>query len=171
GGPGRGGAGGRSGWTRATCLGTCRPGARSWDATPRRTRGQADSRGPRSPPLAPGGRGEKGGCCPRRGVAYPTPFPPSPGGEAAMLDVPSLRRQFPALQGLRDGRPAVFLDGPGGTQVPQRVIDAMVRYLSTCNANHGGAFATSRESDRILRAAHEAVADLLNADSADEVVF
>src|SRR5262245_12783036 len=103
------------------------------------------------------------------GVSYP--FRPLPGGEAAMLDVPSLRRQFPALHCPRDGRPAVFLDGPGGTQVPQRVIDAMARYLATCNANHGGAFATSRESDRILRAAHAAVADLLNAPSAEEVVF
>ncbi len=88
-----------------------------------------------------------------------------------MFDASSLRRQFPALNCLRDGRPAVFLDGPGGTQVPQRVIDAVVAYLSTCNANHGGAFATSQESDRILDAAHAAVADLLNAPSPDEVVF
>lgn len=88
-----------------------------------------------------------------------------------MFDVQSLREQFPALYCLRDGRPAVFLDGPGGTQVPRRVIDAMVRYLTTCNANTHGAFATSRESDAVLRQAHEAVADLLNAPSADEVVF
>src|SRR6266540_7260439 len=88
-----------------------------------------------------------------------------------MLDVARLRRQFPALQRLQDGRAAVFLDGPGGTQVPQGVIDALVSYLTTCNANHGGAFATSRESDRILQTAHEAVADLLNAPSADEVIF
>jgi cysteine desulfurase family protein (TIGR01976 family) len=88
-----------------------------------------------------------------------------------MFDVASLRRQFPALNCPREGRWPVFLDGPGGTQVPHRVIDAMVRYLSSCNANHGGAFATSRESDQILRSAHEAVADLLNAPSADEVIF
>jgi cysteine desulfurase family protein (TIGR01976 family) len=88
-----------------------------------------------------------------------------------MFDVHSLRQQFPALQRLRDGRPAVFLDGPGGTQVPQRVIDAMVRYLTECNANSHGAFATSRESDAVLRQAHEAVADLLNAPSADEIIF
>jgi cysteine desulfurase family protein (TIGR01976 family) len=55
--------------------------------------------------------------------------------------------------------------------VPQRVIDAMIHYLTTCNANHGGAFATSRDSDAILAEAHAAVADLLNAPSADEVVF
>jgi cysteine desulfurase family protein (TIGR01976 family) len=88
-----------------------------------------------------------------------------------MLDVHALRRQFPALQRLRDGRRPIFLDGPGGTQVPQRVIDAMVDYLTRCNANHGGLFATSQDSDRILHAAHEAAADLLNAPSADEVIF
>ncbi len=87
-----------------------------------------------------------------------------------MFDVPSLRGQFPALQQTRCGLTPVFLDGPGGTQVPQRVIDAVVDYLSTCNANHGGAFTTSVESDAILRDAHEAVADLLNADPA-EVIF
>jgi cysteine desulfurase family protein (TIGR01976 family) len=88
-----------------------------------------------------------------------------------MLDVASIRRQFPALERVVNSRTPVFLDGPGGTQVPRRVIDAMVGYLSECNCNTGGAFTTSRESDRILRGAHEAVADLLNAPSADEVVF
>jgi cysteine desulfurase family protein (TIGR01976 family) len=90
--------------------------------------------------------------------------------ESAMFDVPSLRRQFPALQQQRCGLTPVFLDGPGGTQVPQRVIDAVAHYLSNCNANHGGVFTTSIESDAILRGAHEAVADLLNADP-DEIVF
>ncbi len=88
-----------------------------------------------------------------------------------MLDVPSLRQQFPALHHRRHGRIPVFLDGPGGTQVPQRVVDAMVHYLTTCNANHGGVFATSQESDRILASAHEAMADLLNAPSPHEIVF
>jgi cysteine desulfurase family protein (TIGR01976 family) len=88
-----------------------------------------------------------------------------------MLDVQELRRQFPALQRQVNGRTPIFLDGPGGTQVPQRVIDAVADYLGRCNSNHGGVFTTSRESDRILRAAHEAVADLLNAPSPDEVVF
>ncbi len=88
-----------------------------------------------------------------------------------MFDVASQRAQFPSLERADDGRPAVFLDGPGGTQVPRRVIDAVVRYFTRSNANHGGAFATSRESDQILKSAHEAVADLLNAPAADEVVF
>jgi cysteine desulfurase family protein (TIGR01976 family) len=88
-----------------------------------------------------------------------------------VLDVSLLRRQFPALHQRRDGRTPIFLDGPGGTQVPERVIDAMVYYLRTCNANHGGLFSTSQESDEILHRAHAAMADLLNAPSADEIVF
>ena len=70
-----------------------------------------------------------------------------------------------------DGQPAVFLDNPGGTQVPQPVIDAIVDYLAHSNANHGGAFATSQRSDAILDDAHQAVADMLNAASPQEVVF
>jgi selenocysteine lyase/cysteine desulfurase len=88
-----------------------------------------------------------------------------------MFNVASLRHQFPALQRFRGGRSPIFLDGPGGTQVPQRVVDAVVAYLTTCNANHGGVFATSRESDRILASAHEAMADLLNAPAPDEIIF
>src|SRR5882724_9772534 len=85
-----------------------------------------------------------------------------------MFDITACREQFPALQ----ARPnAIFLDGPGGTQVPQRVIDAVVYYYTHCNANHGGVFATSQESDRILLCAHEAMADLLNAPSPEEIVF
>ena len=88
-----------------------------------------------------------------------------------MFDVHALRRQFPALNQQRAGKTPIFLDGPGGTQVPQMVIDAMVHYLSTCNANHGGVFATSQESDAILHRAHQAMTDLLNAPSPEEVVF
>src|SRR5436190_23529382 len=85
--------------------------------------------------------------------------------------VESLRSQFPALSRVVEGGHPVFLDGPGGTQVPRRVIDAIVDYLSRCNSNHGGRFTTSVESDRILDAAHAAVADFLNAPSPDEIVF
>jgi cysteine desulfurase family protein (TIGR01976 family) len=70
-----------------------------------------------------------------------------------------------------NGRPAVFLDNPGGTQVPQPVIDAVAAYFTQSNANHGGAFLTSERSDAILDDAHQAVADMLNAASANEVVF
>ena len=88
-----------------------------------------------------------------------------------MFDVEACRRQFPALQRKVDGICPLFLDGPGGTQVPQCVVDAVLHYLSTCNANHGGVFTTSRESDAIFDEAHRAAADLLNAPSPDEIVF
>src|SRR5947207_15662546 len=85
--------------------------------------------------------------------------------------VEQFRQQFPALQRSVEGRTPVYLDGPGGTQVPQRVVDAISHYLSTCNANHGGVFTTGRESDRIVHEAHAAAASLLNAPSPDEIVF
>jgi cysteine desulfurase family protein (TIGR01976 family) len=81
------------------------------------------------------------------------------------------RQQFPALSRLVNDSPAIFLDGPAGTQVPQRVIDAMVRYLSHCNANHGGLFPTSMESDLMLAEAHQALADLLGVEDSAEVAF
>ena len=68
-------------------------------------------------------------------------------------------------------RTAVFLDGPAGTQVPQSVIDAITNYYVQHNANHGGAFVTSHESDDILRATHQAIADLLGASDSDCVAF
>lgn len=89
----------------------------------------------------------------------------------SQFDLSLVRGQFPALSLIEAGRPAVYFDGPGGTQVPQRVIDAMSHYLIHTNANHGGVFRTSRESDAVLHAAHEAMADLLNAPSPHEIVF
>ncbi len=86
------------------------------------------------------------------------------------LDIEALRRRFPALAVAHGDRPLVYLDGPGGTQVPDVVIDAMADYLRTANANHGGAFATSRRSDAIVAEAHAAIADLFGADP-DEVIF
>src|SRR6516164_10146617 len=86
------------------------------------------------------------------------------------IDVEWVRRQFPALQQTVNGKPAVFFDAPGGTQVPQRVIDAISEYLSKWNANLGGAFLTSQRSDLIVEQAHEAMADFLNC-APDEVVF
>ena len=73
------------------------------------------------------------------------------------------REQFPALQQEVNGQTAVYLDGPGGTQVPQGVISAMSSYLTQGGSNSGGPFLTSRRSDAIVEAARAAVADLLNA--------
>ena len=75
------------------------------------------------------------------------------------------RALFPALARRIDGEPVAYLDGPGGTQVPQRVIDAFGTYLREHDANTHGNFATSQESDRVLELAHEALEDLLNAPS------
>lgn len=86
-------------------------------------------------------------------------------------EVAQVRSQFPALARRFNDNRAVFFDGPAGTQVPQRVIDAVSHYLSHCSANHGGEFATSRESDELIDEAHRAVADLLGADEADCVAF
>ena len=87
------------------------------------------------------------------------------------FDVDALRAEFPALAREQDGRPVVFLDGPGGTQVPQRVIDAVVGYYRDSNANSGGAFTTSQASDEIVDEAHAAVADFLGRGQPDEIKF
>ena len=89
---------------------------------------------------------------------------------AAQLDLNWVRSQFPALARRVDGYPATFLDGPGGTQVPQRVIDAISDYLRTSNANTCGAYATSRHTDQVIAGARAAMADFLGC-TADEVVF
>ena len=86
------------------------------------------------------------------------------------LDLACVRSQFPALALQVNGKPAAFLDAPGGTQVPQRVIDAMADYLTRSNSNCHGPFETSRRTDEILERAHAAVADLLGC-VAEEVVF
>jgi cysteine desulfurase family protein (TIGR01976 family) len=88
-----------------------------------------------------------------------------------MLDPSLIRQQFPALNQMQNGKPVVFFDNPGGTQCPQMVIDAVNGYLMNDNANHGGAFATSLRSDAMLHDAHQALADMLGAASADEIVF
>lgn len=84
--------------------------------------------------------------------------------------VETIRAQFPALARTHRGRPVAYFDGPGGTQVPARVIDAMADYLAHHNANTHWNYPTSAETDTLLAGAREAVADFLNADPA-EVVF
>jgi cysteine desulfurase family protein (TIGR01976 family) len=85
------------------------------------------------------------------------------------LDPDVLRPEFPALALEQDGRPVAYFDGPGGTQVPQRVIDAVVAYYRTSNANEHGTFLTSERSDALIADAHAALADLYGAASADEL--
>ncbi len=89
---------------------------------------------------------------------------------SAALDLTWVRSQFPALAQTVNGHAAVFLDGPGGTQVPQRVIDAISGYLRRDNANTGGAYATSRNTDAMIAEARAAMGDFLHC-GADEIVF
>ena len=86
------------------------------------------------------------------------------------LDIDALRSRFPALARMHGDRPFVYFDGPGGTQVPKSVIDAVARYYETSNANHGGTFTTSELSDAVVEGAHAAIADLLGV-SAEEIVL
>ncbi|HXZ39087.1 MAG TPA: cysteine desulfurase-like protein, partial [Terriglobales bacterium] len=86
------------------------------------------------------------------------------------IDLTWVRSQFPSLSQSVNGHSVVFLDGPGGTQVPQRVIDAISDYLRHNNANTGGAYATSRNTDAMIASARTAMADFLGC-AADEIVF
>jgi cysteine desulfurase family protein (TIGR01976 family) len=87
-----------------------------------------------------------------------------------MFDPTSIRSRFPALARHVDGRPAVYLDGPGGTQVPESVIEAMAGFLRRGGSNLHGPFVTSHETDEALEGARAAVADLFGA-SPTEVAF
>ena len=89
----------------------------------------------------------------------------------ARFDLESVRSQFPAFNRTVEGRPVVFLDGAAGSQVPSRVAEAVSGYLTGTNANHGGPFATSVESDAMLDAAHHAAADFLGTADPDTVAF
>ncbi|MYC97622.1 MAG: aminotransferase class V-fold PLP-dependent enzyme, partial [Caldilineaceae bacterium SB0661_bin_32] len=87
-----------------------------------------------------------------------------------MFRVEEIRMQFPALREEFNGRPAIFFDNPGGTQVHESVIAAMVDTMTRRNSNTHGLFETSLRTDAVIEGAHRAVADLLGCD-ADEVVF
>ena len=87
------------------------------------------------------------------------------------LDLAAIRAAFPSLAVEVNGQAAVYFDNPGGTQVPQACIDAITQYLSSANANTGGAFLTSQRTDAVLAEAHAAMADFLNASDPREIVF
>ena len=87
------------------------------------------------------------------------------------LNIKTIREQFPALALKDEGKARIYLDNPGGTQVPRQVLERMEHYLIHTNSNHGGPFRTSVESDKVLEDAHQGMADLLNAKSADEIIF
>jgi cysteine desulfurase family protein (TIGR01976 family) len=82
------------------------------------------------------------------------------------IDISAIRAQFPSLN-----RPAIFFDNPGGTQIARQSLERINKYLLESNANHEGAFETSKQSDAVLDEAHRAMADFYNAPSPEEIVF
>ncbi len=92
------------------------------------------------------------------------------GAVGAVAGVEAIRRRFPALERSQRGQLVAYFDGPGGTQVPTPVVDAMSDYLFGHNANTHWAYPTSVETDEMLAAARTALADFLNAAS-DEIAF
>jgi cysteine desulfurase family protein (TIGR01976 family) len=89
-----------------------------------------------------------------------------------MIDPGVIRQHFPALERTdAHGRPLVFFDNPAGTQICREAIERMRGYLVGMNANHGGAFRASRESDAMVREARRAMADFLGAARPEEIVF
>jgi cysteine desulfurase family protein (TIGR01976 family) len=86
------------------------------------------------------------------------------------LSVEEIRARFPALRREHNGRTVAYFDGPGGTQVPQNVVDAVVEYLFHQNANTHWDYPTSRETDAAIASARQALADYVNG-APDEIVF
>ena len=91
-------------------------------------------------------------------------------GQGGVFPIGEIRAQFPALGRVHNGAPVAYFDGPGGTQTPRVVAEAMVDYLYHHNANTHWAYPTSAETDAVIERARGAMADLLNA-SPGEVFF
>ncbi|MDA0382397.1 cysteine desulfurase-like protein [Vibrio owensii] len=82
-----------------------------------------------------------------------------------------IREQFPALAQYHNDRPVTFFDGPGGSQVPQSVLDSMVNYLGRFNSNLGGHYFSSQATVDVMQSARESAQALLNAPSSGNIVF
>ncbi|OEE74732.1 cysteine desulfurase-like protein [Vibrio genomosp. F6] len=83
----------------------------------------------------------------------------------------SVREQFSALSQQYNGKPVIFLDGPGGSQVPKSVLDSMTSYLGFYNSNLGGHFFSSQHTTNLMTQARESVQALVNAETPDNMVF
>ncbi len=94
----------------------------------------------------------------------------APLSQSQQRKILATREQFPALSREVNGKTAVFFDGPGGTQVSRRVIDAVTSYYVNCNANAGGVFITSEDTDALVEKTREAMSSFLNCDK-DEILF
>jgi cysteine desulfurase family protein (TIGR01976 family) len=99
-------------------------------------------------------------------------IPPAPVGDgnSSVASVDEIRSHFPALERLHNGQPVAYFDGPGGTQVPRAVVDAMADYLYCHNANTHWHYPTSAETDEMIARSRTAMSDFLGATSS-EVVF
>ena len=86
------------------------------------------------------------------------------------VDLAGLRSRFPALSRTHNGHPVAYFDGPGGTQVPQSVVDAMSDYLLHHNANTHWQYPTSEETDALIADSRKAIAEFLNAEP-EEIAF
>ena len=83
-----------------------------------------------------------------------------------MIDnLQAVRKQFPSLKRKVSGQPLIFMDGPGGTQVPDRVINAISNYYRRSNANAHGAFVTTKETDKKLDEMRSHLSVMLGAES------
>jgi cysteine desulfurase family protein (TIGR01976 family) len=92
------------------------------------------------------------------------------GPVSRVASVHEIRSHFPALTRRHNGQPVAYFDGPGGTQVPRAVADAVVDYLLHHNANTDWAYPTSRETDAAILGARRALADWLGG-APEEIVF
>jgi len=86
-------------------------------------------------------------------------------------EIKSIREQFPALERTENGNPVIYFDGPAGSQTPTRVAKAVSDYMLHTNANGGGAFVTSRESDALLNEAQDLAATFFGATEPESIVF
>ena len=93
-----------------------------------------------------------------------------PTAHSLIAPTADIRKHFPALARQHNGHPVAYFDGPGGTQVPRTVVEAMSDYLYHHNANTHWAYPTSEETDAIIESSRGVLADFLNA-SPDEIVF
>jgi len=82
-----------------------------------------------------------------------------------------VRNQFPSLKRVHNRKPLIFLDGPAGTQVPNRTINAISDYYKTSNANSHGVFITTQETDELMDSTRETVATFLGAEGPHNISF
>jgi cysteine desulfurase family protein (TIGR01976 family) len=102
--------------------------------------------------------------------AGPVEFAVRSPSKIGLASLDEIREQFPALARLHNGKPVAYFDGPGGTQVPRRIVETMTEYLYHHNANTHWNYPTSQETDGAIARAREALADFVNG-SPREISF